>query len=185
MAARRPLYLDRTSGQVQELAATDTIDPLVLPAQAAIVAAAGPVGATQAVVASLTIPAGLLVVGTVLRVRAYGTMTGTSPTLTARLRLGTAGSTADAQVCATGAATIPTGTGFVIDGLVTVRTAGAGGTVVGNCQAGGNNTAQQISAQSATAAVNTTVANILTLTLQGAGTTPAATVHNALLEIAK
>lgn len=141
---------------------------------------------TEVVVHQVAIAANALLVGTTYRVRAFGIETGTVPTLTARLRLGTAGTIADTQVCATAAATVPTGTGWSVEGYVTIRTIGSGGTALGNAIAIGNaGTGAGTSPQSATVAVSTIVANFLSLTLIGAGTSPVITVVNAVIEVVK
>lgn len=131
----------------------------------------------------LYLPANSLLVGTTIKVTCFGIISATTPTLLARLRIGTAGTTADTQACATAAAAVATTTGWFVEGLFTVRTIGSGGTCLGNILLEG--TAPIKTAQTATVAVNTTVANFLSFTLIGGGTTPVVTVVQAFMEIVK
>lgn len=128
-------------------------------------------------------PANSLLVGTTVKVTAFGIISATTPTLLARLRIGTLGTTGDTQVCATPAVGVTSGTGWWLQSLFTVRSIGAGGTCLGNIVLEG--TAPGKSAQTATVAVNTTVANFLTLTLVGGGTSPVVTVVQAFAEIVR
>jgi hypothetical protein len=150
---------------------------------APMVATPGTFGAVETVVHQVAVPANALQVGTTFRVRAHGIITATVPTLLARLRFGTAGTTSDAQICATAAAGVATGAGWSIDAIFTVRTLGSTGATIGNIFMAA--TAPANSAQTATVAVNTTVANFLSLTLIGGGTTPVVTVVQALIEVVK
>lgn len=138
----------------------------------------------EAVAHQVSIPLGSLQVGTTYRIEAWGTLSATAAgTILARLRLGTAGTTGDAAVAATAAAgAATTAVGWQVTGLLTVRSTGSGGTVVGNLAVTVNATSIQSSAQTATVAVNTTVANFLSLTLTGGGTGVAVTIVNSIIE---
>lgn len=143
------------------------------------------ISTTETVVHQISLPANSLLVGSTYRVTAFVTITGTTPTVLARLRIGTAGTTADTQVCATAAATCTSGSGVLILGFVTIRSVGSGGTALGNVTTQGTAlaTSDQNSAQTATVTVNTTVANFAELTLIGGGTAPVITVVNAFWEV--
>jgi hypothetical protein len=137
-------------------------------------------GAVETILYQVPLPANSLLVGTTIGIAAHGIITATSPTLLPRLRVGTLGTIADAQVCALAAgAAIATGTGWQIDSYFTVRTIGAGGTCVGNYNL--EATAPAKTAQTATVAINTTVNNFLSLTAIGGGTTPVVTLVQAYL----
>jgi hypothetical protein len=140
---------------------------------------------TETVVHQMSLPANSLLVGTTIRFTAFGSMTATTPTLQARLRLGTAGTTADAQVCATVAAVVQSGAGWVVEGFVTIRSVGAGGACLGNAWVAGGNAAGGMSAQTATVPVNTTVANVLSLTLKAATSSISVTTTNAFAEVVR
>jgi pectate lyase-like protein/parallel beta helix pectate lyase-like protein len=129
------------------------------------------------------LPAGSLLVGTTFKIIAHGIMTATSPTILPRIRLGTLGTTGDTQVCATAATVITTGTGWQVIGYVTIRTIGSGGTAIGNLVLDCTTPAR--TAQTATVAINTTVANYLSFSLVGAGTTPVITPTNVHWEVVR
>jgi hypothetical protein len=139
-----------------------------------------PFGAVETILYQVPLPANSLLVGTTIGIASHGIITATTPTLLPRLRVGTLGTIADAQVCALAAgAAVATGTGWQIDAYFTVRTIGAGGTCIGNYNL--EATAPAKTAQTATVAINTTVANFLTLTAIGGGTTPVVTPVQAFL----
>lgn len=140
-------------------------------------------GATETILHQISLPANSLLVGTTLRFKAHGIITATVPTLLARLRIGTLGTTGDTQVCATAAAGVATGAGWSIEGYITIRSIGSGGTALGNITMAA--TAPANTAQTATVTVNTTVANFIELTAIGGGTTPVVTVVQAFCEVAK
>lgn len=165
--------------------ADDHVHPLaVAPAYAALLATPATITTVEIVVLNYQFAANQLAAGVTIGVKMAGTISATSAgSLTARLRLGTAGTTADAQVFSTGAVgTVTTAVGFFLDGLVQIRSAGAGGTALGNGHLNVG-AATLPSAQTATTAVNTTVANFLDLTLVGAGTAPSITVTNASIHV--
>lgn len=139
------------------------------------------IAATETVVHSIPLPANSMLVGTTFRITAAGIITATAPTLTGRVRIGTTGTTADAAVVATPAVAVATGTGWTTEMYVTIRTIGSGGTWMGQGLVQG--TAPGKSTNTATQAINTTVANFLTLTLQGGGTTPVITVVSAYSQV--
>lgn len=154
-----------------------------------IVATPGTITTTEAVAHQVSIPANSLLVGTTYRVKVFGTITGTTPTILARVRCGTAGTTADAQVAAMSAASaaLTSATAWSIEALFTVRTIGSGGTCIGFLEFHGIGAAAAlaISPTTATTAVNTTVANFLSVTMIGAGTTPVITINEAFIEVVK
>jgi hypothetical protein len=135
-------------------------------------------GAVETILYQIPIPANTLQVGTTIGIIAHGIITATSPTLLPRLRIGTLGTIGDTQCAALAAgAAIATGTGWQIDAYWTCRTIGAGGTCIGNYNLAA--TAPAKTAQTATVAINTTVANFLSLTAIGGGTTPVVTLAQA------
>jgi hypothetical protein len=137
-------------------------------------------GATETILYQVLMPANTLLAGTTIGITAHGLITATSPTLLPRLRVGTLGTTGDAQVCALSAgAAITSGTGWRIDSSFTVRTIGSGGTCVGSLHLAA--TAPTKSAQTATVAINTTVQTYLSLTGIGGGTTPVVTLLQAFV----
>jgi pectate lyase-like protein/parallel beta helix pectate lyase-like protein len=143
------------------------------------------IGATETIPTGgqVYLPAGSPLVGTTFKIIAHGIMTATSPTILPRIRLGTLGTPGDTQVCATGATVITTGTGWQVIGYVTIRTIGAGGTAIGNLVLDCSTPAR--TAQTATVAINTTVANYLSFSLVGAGTTPVITPTNVHWEVVR
>jgi hypothetical protein len=145
------------------------------------------VNAVETVVTQIPLPALSSRVGSATHFVATGILTGTTPSILARLRIGIAGTTADTQICATAAAVMTNGTAWRVEGYATVRSIGVGGTIVGQVGTIGEAlaTANRLSAQTAAVAVNTTVANILSLTLVGGGTAPVITVVQAFSEIVK
>lgn len=142
---------------------------------------------TEVVAHQLKIQANEMGVGTSFRVVAFGTISATSAgTVTARLRIGTAGTIADTQVAAPAAAgAVTAAVGWTVTFVATVRSTGSGGTMLGNGQLTVSGTLSQISAQVSTVAANTTVANFLSLGLVGGGTSPSITITNAGVEIVK
>lgn len=140
-------------------------------------------GTTEAVVAEaqISLPANSLRVGTSFILNAHGIITATGPTILPRLRIGTAGTTSDTQICATAATTITTATGWAVTAYFTIRTIGSSGTGIGNLALEGSTPAR--TAQSATVTVNTTVANFLSFTLQGGGTSPIITPVVAIWQV--
>lgn len=157
----------------------------VLVAPAPVVVTPATFGATETVLTKMTLAANTIQVGTTLWFFAAGTITGTTPSLLARLRCGTAGTIADAQVCATVAAVMTTATGWQIDGRVTFRAVGASGSVLGNVRTLGDGlaTANRVSAQTATVAANTAGQLFVSLTAVGGGTSPVVTVVQADVHI--
>ena len=145
------------------------------------------IAAVETIVHQISLPANNLLVGTTIKFYASGTMTGTAPTILPALRIGTAGTIADTQVCATVAAMLTTATGWQVEGFFTVRSVGSSGTAIGQIRTMGEAlaTSNRVSAQSTTIALNTTVANFLSLTMIGGGTKPIITVVQAHTEIVR
>lgn len=137
-------------------------------------------GAVETILYQVPIPANSLLVGTTIGITAAGIITATTPTLLPRLRCGTLGTIADAQVASMAAgAAVATGTGWRIDSSWTCRTVGAGGTCVGSYILEATAPAKSIT--TATTAINTTVPLFLSLTAIGGGTTPVVTVIQAFV----
>jgi hypothetical protein len=163
----------------------------------ALIAMATPLtvsAAAEAQVLGFSIPANSLVAGTTFRITATGTFTwATAGTTTIRIRIGTTTLTGNivlASAAITGAAgtSIP----FDLDFLVTVRTNGAGGTIIGggtitnNGATGLSNSANPIVIQAtATVVVDTTAVKILELTHAPSTTTATPTYQTAMIEVVK
>ena len=104
------------------------------------IVAAGAIANTETVVTSVTMPANTMAAGTTFRVVAGGTQTSgaTGGTAIFRVRIGTTTLTGTIPTTVSPVnANSQTNAGFWFDALVTVRTAGAGGTVIGQCIASG------------------------------------------------
>lgn len=116
-----------------------------------------------------TIPAGTFAAGNQLRFRAWGTTpsTNSTDTLIIRARIGATGITG-AIVCQTAAIDVANADIFTLDGVVSIRTAGTGGTMVGSTLyvLGVPDTATGRSDTMASTALNTTLARDLTLTAE-------------------
>ena len=144
------------------------------------IVAAGAIANTETVVTSVTMPANTMAAGTTFRVVAGGTQTSgaTGGTAIFRVRIGTTTLTGNiATTVSPVNANSQTNVGFFFDALVTVRTAGAGGTVIGQCIASGQVAfvapINMVGVVTATVAVDTTAQKLVELTyLSGnAGTT--------------
>jgi Pectate lyase superfamily protein len=127
------------------------------------------------------IPANTLNIGTTFFLNAHGVISATSPTLLPRFRVGTNGTTADTQICATAANNATSGTGWAVMGYVTIRTLGSSGTAIGNLAYEGTTPAR--TAQTATITINTTVNNFLSFTLQAGGTGITVTPTHAFWQV--
>lgn len=146
----------------------------------------------DAVIAALTtpVPAGSCLVGTTFRVKANVAGSAASTTMTLRVRCGTAGTTADALLFSSALAggVTPTVNGWVFEGYATIRTLGSSGVSVGTswgiCMGTAATATSDIIATALTSAtVNTTVANLLTVSLQAS--TGTGTILNATVEVVK
>ena len=104
------------------------------------IVAAGAIANTETVVTGVTMAANTMAAGTTFRITAGGTQTSgaTGGTAVFRVRIGTTTLTGNiATTVSPVNANTQTNAGFWFDALVTVRTAGAGGTVIGQCIASG------------------------------------------------
>jgi hypothetical protein len=126
-------------------------------------AGATALSATEAVILQIPLPANSIKVGTVFRFQITGTAIVTVTT-TARVHIGTAGTTADAQVVATAASAAGIAGGLVISGMVSVTSVGASGAGNGAIQitTGTTTGAPTITA---TGTFNTAVANFVSVGL--------------------
>lgn len=163
---------------------------------AAIVAATAAIAATETQVVGATIPAAMLRVGTTLRIAAYGTITSTvNNDCTFNVRLGPTTLTGNIPAAITskpGNSGTVTTAPYLLNALVTVRTAGASGTVygVGSIISVAGTTGQALAAVTvmftpASVAVDTTVINIFELTVVTAASTSAITTQFAEAEVVK
>jgi hypothetical protein len=122
---------------------------------------------TETVVASFALPAGFLTAGALLNLWFFGQVSSTA-TVTYRLRLGTAGLITDALLIAFAASAAGVANAHTsVDGIVSCLTAGAAGTATAGGQAMlASGLIGPATAAFAAAAVNTTVAQKLSLTAQ-------------------
>lgn len=174
-----------TTGQNQKII-KDNIGHLIQGGISATIAASAAINTTETVIAgglnNAVIPANSLRVGTKFRITLAGSCTATAAVLsTFTIRMGTAGTIADASV-ATGTCTGVTGTALfkvIIEFVVT--SIGATGTILGNMSVlnGGVVGIATLSvtnvALTPTATLNTTTANYLSLTYKTAATTDTST----------
>ena len=157
------------------------------------VSVASSITVTQLV--GITIPAGLMAVGTTFRIRAFGLIgdTSSAPTATWRVRIGAAslgGNIACSIVPTLG--TSLSNKPWRFEALVTVRASGGSGTCIANGGLSGEYSttlAQAVkgTAQTATVAVDTTLSRVLELTFQF-GTSNASNIlkcENAVIEVVK
>jgi len=161
------------------------------PNHSSIVAAAA-IANTETVVTSITVPANTLVAGTTLRITAGGTQTSgaTGGTAVYRVRIGPTTLTGTIPTTVSPVnANSQTNVGFTFNALVTVRTAGAGGTVIGQCAASGQVAftapINMVGVVTAAVAVDTTVENRVELTYISGNAGTTATFQVACIEIAK
>lgn len=164
----------------------------------------GPVTVASALVGSFTfntvstyltqpykVPANTLAVGSTFRITICGTCTSTvANTVTAVVRIGTAGTTADTAVLSFGWLSAASGSNipFKIEAIVTIRTLTASGTVQANISvmnSGTTGIAQQtnnVNGNGTTAAYNATVANFIGLSMSASAATTTMTINTATVE---
>lgn len=148
----------------------------------------GAITTTETQVCGITIPANTLTVGSVYEIDAWGNVTSSAGNVvTFRIRIGTTTLTGNIpeQLAPTATATAANNS-FHLTGRLTVRSVGAGGTIIGSLQFIGQDTQPftvrlRASQATATVAVNTTVANILELTAQTAAGTTSVTFQQATI----
>lgn len=175
-----------------------TQDDITVNARDVITATTAGLNTTETIVvgglARAKIYANTLKVGTTIRVVLQGTCTATvANASTFRVRLGTAGTTADTAIgAATTAASAAAGTNipFKVEIIFTVRTVGAAGTISGkltltNQGVTGIATVTSQTIDLTVAALDTTVDNWLSASYQSAANTTTATFQNASIEVVK
>lgn len=133
---------------------------------------------TETAVLSMTLPANSLKVGDTFRIKAMGLVTNTTVASSSivRVRAGTTTLTGNVAAGCTAAlgTTARTTIPFTIEGMVTVLSVGAAGTILGTCWPSMGNVVQPVISAPVTAAVtlDTTAAKLLELTvISGASTT--------------
>ncbi len=162
---------------------------------ATIVAATSAIVNAEAQVVGCTIPVNLMQAGTTFKITAAGTITtASSPGNDVfKIRIGTTTLTGNiaATVTAPAVASITTQP-FYLEMLVTVRTAGAGGTVVGqgivqstNVSTGAFTSLNIVGITTGTVAVDTTAVKIVELTAITGATDSSVLIQNAAIEIVK
>lgn len=127
--------------------------------------------ATETLVASVTLPANTIIAGATYRIVAYAARTGVNAaTATYNVRVGTTTSATAGTIAATGTVATDTTAGTLkIEALVTFRTNGASGTVLGSVEHTYRTTFLQTNTTTAVA-VDTTAINYLKFTMNS-GTT--------------
>ena len=147
----------------------------------ALVANTAAISNTETQVIAYTIPANTTTAGDTYRIRAYATRAGANATApTIRVRVGTTTLTGNIAATLTGLGNASTAT-RVYEGLVTIRTVGAAGTVGGglleSTSALGN-----LDSSTATVALDTTANKIIELTLISGNATNSYTFTYATIE---
>lgn len=123
------------------------------------------------------IPASTLKAGSVLRLAATGVFTaGTTPTITARIRAGTAGTTSDTSILSGTSASVASTGNWRIEATVTCRTTGATGTILGEIGIFGDAIVPKSIVNGGTATVDTTGQLFLSLCFTATGTSSAGNV---------
>jgi hypothetical protein len=159
-----------------------------------IVAATAGINSTETIVTSAVIPASLMVAGTTFRVTASGVCTSSAANASNfRVRIGTAGSSADSAAAVITPTAAATGTAipFFVDFLVTVRTSGSSGTGLGggmllnNGVTGVSAAAVVVGQVTSTITINTTVSNTIQLSYVAAASTTTCTFHDAAIVVVK
>lgn len=146
---------------------------------------------TETVVTSYSMPTNFMEAGTTFLVRAYGRITtGATPGSSIfRCRIGTTTLTGNIPATLTLVnGTLVTDAPFEISMLVTVRTAGSSGTVIGNVDATGGvigafTVAGGVSLLSATVAVDTTAVKLVEFTYISGNAGSTATFENATISV--
>lgn len=160
----------------------------------AAVANSTAINTTETAITSAVLAANSLKAGTTFRCYASGTCTSSVANASNfRVRIGTAGTSADAiaAVVTPTAAASGTSVPFYVEFLVTIRTAGSSGTALGSACLANNGTtgisaaAQVVNQVTATVTVNTTVQNIIQISYVSAATTTTSTFYNAAITLAK
>ncbi len=160
-----------------------------------IVAASAAIVNAQASVVSCALPANAMAAGTTFRVTASGTITtaSTPGNDVFKVRIGTTTLTGNVAATITAAATASiTAQNFWLEMLVTVRTAGASGTVVGqgyvlgtDVTTGAWTTLNIIGLTTSAVAVDTTAAKLVELTVVTGATDSSVTFQNAAIELVR
>ena len=160
---------------------------------ASIAAASAAIANTETVVVSTSLAANYLTAGMSFRIRAagVGTTGATAGADTFRIRIGSTTLTGNipTSVAPTANDSV-TAQPFSFEAIVTVRTTGATGTIIGECQALGDNattglftTLNDLSATTATVVVDTTATKLLELTFQSGSAGSSCTFHTATIEV--
>jgi len=175
-----------TLGTDGTLAAAQRPPPLASIVSAVVIANA------ETVVASYSAAASLMTAGFTIAIKAYGRLTtgATGGSSIFRCRIGTTTLTGNIAAALTIAnAALVTNAPFKLEMLVTVRSACAVGTVIGNVSVNGGavgafTTVADVSAVSATVAVDTTAMKLIELTYISGNAGSTATFENASIGIA-
>jgi hypothetical protein len=195
-AGASAFYYDSSSNTWQSVNSSGVSTPIA-PNQnnTSSTAASAAINTAETVVTpSTSIPANFLRIGTTYRIILSGTCTSTVANLsTFTLRIGTAGTTADTAIAAITCTAAASGTTVPFEAVfyVTIRTTGATGSamasgyVVNSGITGISSNGVGGGGSSATATVNTTVANFIEVSYKSAATTTTSTFQMAIVELAK
>jgi hypothetical protein len=145
---------------------------------------------TETLVLGVALPTGYMAAGTTFRIRAYGRLTSgaTGGSSIFRCRIGTTTLTGNIPASLTITnANNATAAPFILDILVTVRTAGGSGTAIGNVSVRGGTvtaftSAGEVSALSSTVVVATNAAKRVELTYISGNAGTTATFENVVIE---
>lgn len=194
--AKNSLVLnDDNATNVLTLSAQQTVGPNNKIGQGSLSAATGAINTTETVItkSGTAVNASRLIVGSVIRIAVSGTCTATvANTSTFRVRIGTAGTTADGVIATfvTGASaasgtTIP----FRCEIILTVRAIGASATIAGDMTLLNSGTTgiatvgTQVILPTTASFNSTTAAQFVTVTYQSAATTTTSTLNQAAIEV--
>lgn len=177
------------SGDNSALAGHVHATPVVSASIAANVATSG---TTEKQIVFLTLAANSLVAGTTFRCDVFGAVTtaGSATAITFRIRIGSTTLTGNIATTLGPSGSAVTGP-FWFTALVTVRTNGASGTVIGNCSLVGQGTSSAfannvtLSTTAATVAVDTTAQKTIEMTIQCANAGNVATAYDAALSMVR
>lgn len=167
--------------------------PIGRDALARLIAPTAAIANAETVVLSFTMPANQFRTGTTLRFRGSGisSATGAVAGSTFRVRVGTTTLTGTIPASLTGTSAIGTNIPFAIEALVTVRSNGAAGTIIGvviynsNAPTGNLNTTIAVGQVTTAVALDTTAAKLVEFTYISGAAGTTTTFHNAVWEVVK
>lgn len=140
---------------------------------------------SETLVTSYSAAADELLAGTTFYVKAYATQAGANAaTPTVRVRIGTSTLAGNIAATLTGIAGSTAGSSM-FEGIVTIRSTGAGGSAIGSLEQTKSGTATTFNVPTATVAVNTTVLNLIELTFISGNGSNTYTFQEAVIQKVK